>query len=133
MKPPAVSLGELREGGLAPALLAIVERGVHHRPAVAHGFRAEIVLCFEDRYPPVRITFGERGVVVQDGPAPAPDLTITGSLSDQVSLMVAPLMKGVPSPIRGRGRAALGLVAQGRIKVEGKLALMRKFLTIIRV
>ena len=72
-------------------------------------------------------------MVVQDGPAPTPDLTITGSLSDQISLMVAPLVKGVPSPIRGRGRAALGLVAQGRIKVEGKLALMRKFLTIIRV
>ena len=133
MQPPVVSLGELRDGGLAPAILAIVERGVHHRPAVAHTFTAEVELCFEERYPPVRIAFGERGVVVQDGPATAPDLRITGSLPDQVSLMVAPLVKGVPSPIRGRGRAALGLVAQGRIKVDGRLALMRKFLSIIRV
>ena len=62
----------------------------------------------------------------------APDLRISGSLPDLVSLMVAPLVGGVPSPVRGRGRAALSLVAQRRVRVEGRLALMRKFLSIIR-
>jgi hypothetical protein len=72
-------------------------------------------------------------VLVEDGPGSAPDLRISGSLADLVSLMVVPLVRGVPSPVRGRGRAALGLMAQGRVKVEGRLALMRKFLLIIRV
>jgi hypothetical protein len=131
--PPAVRLGAVQQGGLAPAILAIIERGVRHRPALAHTISAEIELAIDDPYPPVRIAFGERRVLVEDGPGSAPDLRISGSLADLVSLMVVPLVRGVPSPVRGRGRAALGLMAQGRVKVEGRLALMRKFLLIIRV
>src|ERR1700694_2026455 len=131
--PPAVRLGEVQPGGLAPAILAIVERGVRERPGLAHTFSAEVELSMEEHYPPVRIAFGERPVVVEDGPCAAPDLRISGSLADLVSLMVVPLVGGGPSPIRGRGRAALSLVAQRRVKVEGRLALMRKFLSIIRV
>jgi hypothetical protein len=131
--PPAVRLGAVQHGGLAPAILAIIERGVRHRPALAHTLGAEIELAIEEPYPPVRIAFGERRVLVEDGPGSAPDLRISGSLADLVSLMVVPLVRGVPSPIRGRGRAAFGLVAQGRVKVEGRLGLMRKFLLLIRV
>ena len=66
--PPAVHLGQIRPGGLAPAILAIVERGVHHRPALAQSFSAEVELAMDERYPPVRIAFGERPVLVEDGP-----------------------------------------------------------------
>jgi hypothetical protein len=131
--PPAVSLGQLSEGGLAPAIMAIVERGVGHRPALAETLTAEIELQFQDRYPPVRIVFGERIVLVEDRPGVAPDLRIDGSLPDQISLLVAPLLGGVPSPINARGRAALGLVAGGRVRIEGRLGLMRRFLRIIRI
>jgi hypothetical protein len=126
-------LGVVEEGGLAPAIFAIIERGVRHRPALAHTLSAEIELAIAEPYPPVRIAFGGRHVVVEDGSSGAPDLRISGSLADLVSLMVVPLVGGVPSPMRGRGRAALGLMAQGRVKVEGRLGLMRKFLLIIRV
>jgi hypothetical protein len=128
-----VRLGALKEGGLAPAIMAIVERGVQRRPARARALTAEIELAMEERYPSVRIVFGERVVLVEDGPAVAPDLTIHGSLPDLVSLMVAPLVGGVPSPINARGRAALGMVALRRVRVEGKLALMRRFLSVIRL
>jgi hypothetical protein len=131
--PPDVELGIVVDGGLAPAIMAIIDRGVQRRPALAHGLTAEIELAMEEPYPPVRIVFGERIVLVEDGKATAPDLRITGSLADLVSLMVAPLLSGVPSPIRGRGRAALGLLVQGRVRVEGRLGLMRKFLSVIRV
>jgi len=128
-----VKLGALADGGLSPAIMAIVERGVRRRPSVAHTLTAEIELAMEEHYPPVRIVFGERLVLVEDGAATAPDLRISGSLGDLVSLMVAPLVRGVPSPINARGRAALGMVAFGRVRVEGKLGLLRKFLSIIRV
>ncbi len=131
--PPHVRLGQLSEGGLAPAIMAIVERGVRHRPALAQALSAEVELTFEDEYPPVRIVFGERIVLVEDGHAVAPDLRVIGSLADQISLLVAPLVGGVPSPINARGRAALAMVAGGRVRIEGRLGLMRRFLRIIRI
>jgi hypothetical protein len=131
--PPEVELGELVPGGLAPAILAVVERGILHRPEVAARLEAVVELSTAGDYPPVRIFFGARHVVVEDGAVAEPDLRITGSLPDLVSLMVAPLMRGVPSPLESRGRAALGLVAQRRVRVEGRLGLMRTFLGLIRV
>ena len=126
-------LGELREGGLAPAILAIVERGVRRRPALAASLTAEVEFDFEEDYPPVRVVFGERLVLVEDGPAKVPDLKIEGALPDLISMMVAPLLRGVPSPINPRGRAALGMVALGRVRLEGRLGLMRRMLAVIRI
>jgi hypothetical protein len=57
--PPQIRLGELQLGGLAPAILAIVERGVSRRPTLAARMLAEIELDFGEPYPPVRIVFGE--------------------------------------------------------------------------
>ncbi len=118
---------------MAPAILAIVERGAHHRPAIAASLRGEIELSTGGEYPSVRIVFGERSVLVEDGEASEPDLRITGSLSDLVSLMISPLVGGMPSPVSARGRAALGMVAIGRVRIQGRIALMRKFLRLIRV
>jgi hypothetical protein len=113
--------------------MAIVDRGARCRPELAAGLRAEIELTIEGRHPPVRVAFGDHGVLVEDGAAAAPDLRIRGTLADLVSLMVAPLVGGVPNPIVARGRAALGLVARRRVRVEGRLALMRQFLAVIQI
>ncbi len=121
------------EGGLSPAIMAIVDRGVQRRPELAHGLRAEIELRIEEPYPPVRIVFGDRAVVVEDGAAAAPDLRVAGTLPDLVSLMVAPLVGGLPNPVAARGRAALGMVALRRVRVDGRLALLRRFLGVISI
>ena len=128
-----VRLGEVREGGLSPAILAIVDRGIHRRPALMRHVRAEVELDFGELYPRVRIVFDERLVLVEDLPAVAPDLRIAGTLADLVSLMVAPLLRGVPSPVTPRGRAALGMVALRRVRIDGRLGLLRRFLRLIRV
>ncbi len=130
---PDVRLGQLREGGLAPAIYAVIDRGVQRRPALARAMQAEVELDLGAPYPPVRIEFGEQLVVVEDGAAVMPDLRITGTLADLVSLMVAPTLGGVPSPVDRRGRAALGMVAMRRIRVEGRLGLMRRFMNVIRI
>jgi hypothetical protein len=132
-RPPQVRLGKLIEGGLAPAIMAIVERGVRRRPALAKGVRAEIQLDFEEGYPPVRVVFGDRLVLVEDGPGVAPDLRVEGTLPDLITLMVTPLLGGLPNPINARGRAALGMVAVGRVRVEGRLGLMRRLISVIRI
>jgi hypothetical protein len=109
--PPTVRLGNLADGGLAPAIMAIVERGVNRRPARARALGIEVEVRMEESYPPVRIVFDSDGVLVEDGPARAPALRISGALSDLVALLVAPLLGGVPSPIDARGRAALRMFA----------------------
>jgi hypothetical protein len=131
--PLEMKLGTVAEGGLAPAILAVVERGAVHRPALAGGLNAEVELSTRGDYPPVRIVFTGRTVLVEDAPASKPDLRISGALGDLVSLMVAPLVRGVPSPMRARGRAAIGLVALRRVRIEGRIGLTRRFLSLISI
>jgi hypothetical protein len=128
-----VNLGSLLPGGLAPALLAIVERGVRLRPVPARALHAEIELTMTDGYPPVRILFEQDAVLVEDGPAVKPDLRISGALPDLISLIASPAVGGVPVPVNARGRAALGMVVHGRVRVEGRMALVRRLLSVIRV
>jgi hypothetical protein len=132
-KVPTVKLGRVQEGGVAPAIMAIVDRGARQRPELAAALRAEIELNIEERYPPVRVIFGEESVLVEDGSASEPDLRVSGSLPDLVSLMVAPLVGGLPNPINRQGRTALGIVAQRRVRLEGRWALLRKFLAVIQI
>ncbi len=133
VEPPEVRLGELMDRGLAPAILGIVDRGVRRRPAPARSLRAEVELTMDEGYPPVRIVFGPDEVLVEDGHSDAPDLRIRGALPDLISLLVAPAVGGLPNPMNARGRAALGLVASRRVRVEGRIGLMRRVLSVIRV
>ena len=103
------------------------------RPALAAGVRAEVELEFDEEYPPVRVVFAERDVLVEDGPATAPDLRVSGALPDLVSLMVTPHLSGLPNPIAARGRAAFGMVVFGRVRVQGRLRLLRRLLRVIAV
>lgn len=133
VSPPQVRLGALAEGGLAPAILAIVERGVGQHPALAAGIQAEVQLDFDEGYPSVRVMFAERYVLVEDGPAAGPDLRVSGALPDLVSLMITPHLSGLPNPIAARGRAAFGMVVFRRVRIQGRLRLLRRLLRVIAV
>ncbi|HEY1522215.1 MAG TPA: hypothetical protein VGF70_04310 [Solirubrobacteraceae bacterium] len=130
---PEVRLGDLQTGGLAPAVMAIIDRGVRRRPDLARSLDVEVELAFREQHPPVRIRFGSDGVLVEDGPASAPDLRIEGQLGDHIALMVAPVVGGLPSVFDPRGRAALGMVVSRRVRIQGNLGLVRRFLGVIHV
>ena len=130
---PEVRLGTLADGGLAPAIMAIVERGVTRRPARARALGIEVELRMGESYPPVRIVFGPDEVLVEDGAGREPALRISGALSDMVALLVAPLLGGVPNPMDPRGRAALGMFASRRVRIQGGLGPMRSFLGVVRL
>ena len=132
-KSPQVELGQVAEGGVAPAIMAIVDRGAAQRPDLAGTLEAEGELNIEERYPPVRIVFDGGRILVEDGSAHAPDLRVSGTLPDLVSLMVAPVVGGLPNPMAAKGRAALGMVAARRVRVEGRVGLLRRFLGLIRI
>jgi hypothetical protein len=130
--PPQVRLGTLLEGGIAPAVAAIVERGVRRRPAMVAGLRVEVELKIEGPYPPVRVVVGDKLVLVEDGPAVQPDIRIEGGLTDLISMMVTPMLGGLPNLMDPKGRAAIGKVAFGHVRVEGRLGLMRRLLAILK-
>ena len=128
---PVVRLGALLPGGIAPAVFALVERGAERHPAAADALRGEIELRFSEGYPPVTLAFGDEEVLVFDGPAAAPAVTITSSLPDLVHLAAAPQLRGVPNPTNRRGRAALGSLVGGAVRIEGSRALGRRLLTVL--
>jgi hypothetical protein len=130
---PAVRLGDLQHGGLAPAVMAIVDRGVRRRPDLARSLTIEVELSFQEQHPPVRIRVGQEDVLVEDGPATSPDVRIDGQLGDHIALMVAPVVGGLPSVFDARGRAALGMVVSRRVRIHGNLGLVRRFLGVIHV
>jgi hypothetical protein len=130
---PEVRLGTLKQDGLAPAVMAIIDRGVRRHPDLARSLTIEVELAFQDQHPPVRIKFGHRDVLVEDGPASAPDLRVDGRLGDHIALMVAPVVAGLPSVFDARGRAALGMVVSRRVRIQGNVGLLRRFLGVIHV
>ncbi len=71
--------------------------------------------------------------MVEDGPANTPDVRIDGQLGDHIALMVAPVVGGLPSVFDSRGRAALGSVVSRWVRIQGNLALLRRFLGVIHI
>jgi hypothetical protein len=132
--PPRVELGQLVDGGLAPAVAAIVERGVRRRPHRANRLALEVVVKVTGPYPATRVVFAPGHVLVEDGPGQAPTLRIEGALPDLVSLLSTPIaMGGLPNPITPRGRAALSKVATGKVRFEGPLTVRREILALLRI
>ena len=128
---PPVRLGALLPGGIAPAVFALVERGSERHPAAAAAIRGEVELRFTEGYPPVALDFGPEETLVADGPAVAPRVVVTSSLPDLVHLAAAPHLGGVPNPADRRGRAALGALVGGAVRIEGSRALGRRLLTVL--
>jgi hypothetical protein len=121
-------LGRLDPDGIAPAVLALVERGLERRPRAVAGLQGEVELRFHEGYAPVRLAFTEAEVIVEDGGAADPDLVITGSLPDIIHLAVVPSFGGVP-----RSWRALGALATGRVRLEGERALGPRLLALLRL
>jgi hypothetical protein len=134
---PQVRLGRMVEDGVAPSILGLVERGIAREPELLNGMRGRVVFRFIEDFSPLRVTFRPRSVVVEDGDLRKPDLVIAGRLPDIVHFATVPVLggrlHGLPDPRRPRGRAALGRLARGRVRVEGDNALARRLLRLLAV
>jgi hypothetical protein len=135
-RPPRVRLGHLAPNGIAPSVLALIERGAQRRPAQAHGIEGKIEIRFEEPYAPVRLTFGSQEILVEDASEDGgfvPDLVIRGSLPEVVQLAAAPQLGGLPKLTDKRGRRALVGVARGRVRFEGSQRLGRRLLRLLQI
>jgi hypothetical protein len=130
-----VRLGRMVETGVAPSIFGLIERGIARDPELAAEIRGRIVFRFAEGFSPLRIRFGARVVVVEDGDLRKPDLVIAGRLPDIVHFAAVPTLggrlRGVPNPADARGRAALGRLASGRVRIEGSAALARRVLGLL--
>ncbi|MFL5821152.1 MAG: hypothetical protein ACJ76S_10785 [Solirubrobacteraceae bacterium] len=124
-------LGAVADDGIAASIYALVERGIHRRPALSRQIHGEIELRFDEELAPVRLVFDDQAVTVEDGSAHQPDLVISGRLPHVVALATAPLLGGVPNPANRRGRAALARIANRRVRVTGNRTLGRKLLRLL--
>jgi hypothetical protein len=134
---PRVRLGRMVEDGVAPSIFGLIERGMTRDPDLAAAMRGRVVFRFTEDYSPMRISFRPRTVLVEDGDLRKPDLVISGRLPDIVPLATAPTLTGrlhgLPDPRRPRGRAALGRLADKRVRVEGDRTLARRLIRLLAV
>ena len=130
---PAIRLGRMLRGGIAPSIYALVERGVLKRPERAAAVRGRVQLRFGADHPPVAMVFEAGRIEVFDGDVERANLTVTAGLADVVLLTTAPLRLGLPSPVNARGRAVLQKMARGHIRLSGDLSLARAMLELMRI
>lgn len=122
-----VHLGQIGDASIAATVYAIVDRAVHHRPEVVAELEGTTVkMRLGDSYWPVRIRFGEDRVEVADDDGGPADLVVEGTLPDLQTLLTAPLLKGVP-----RSKAALARLADGRVRLDGPVAVGRRLLRLL--
>jgi hypothetical protein len=125
------------EDGVAPSILGLIERGIAREPGLAAQMRGRLVFRFNEDFSPLRVTFRPKTVIVEDGDLRKPDLVISGRLPDIVHFATVPMLTGrlggVPDPRAARGRAALGRLASGRVRIEGDRALARRVMRLLAV
>lgn len=125
------------EDGVAPSIFGLIERGILRDPELGAEIRGRVVFRFAEEFSPLRIRFGPRVVVVEDGEVKRPDLAISGRLPDIVHFATVPTLggrfSGVPNPADARGRAALGRLASGRVRIDGSRTLARQVLRLLAV
>ena len=134
---PNVRLGRMVPDGVSPSIFGLVERGIAREPGLVAVMRGRVVFRFDEDFSPLRIAFRPKSVVVEDGDLRKPDLVIAGRLPDIVHFATVPMLsgrlRGVPDPRAPSGRAALGKLASGRVRMDGDSALARRLLRLLAV
>ena len=93
---PEVRLGRREPNSLAPAVFAIVERGCIKRPELADRLRFRAELRLGDGYPPVRLTFTDAVVFVEDAPPQEPSTDPPGTSASLYDLQADSAETGDP-------------------------------------
>lgn len=133
---PLVTLGHVSGDSVAASVYVLVRHGAERRPDLAAALRGCVRMRFSDGYRPVRIDFLGDEIAVEDEFDDArepPDLELSGRLGDVSALLCAPLVAGLPLPTSRGGRRAIARLADGRVGLDGSLALARDLLRLLSI
>lgn len=118
------------------SVFVLVRHGAEQRPELAAEMRGRVRLRFGDGYSLVSIDFRGEEIEVADeiaGADRACELERSGRLGDISALLAAPHAGGLPNPASRNGRRAIARLADGRVDLDGSLALARNLLRLLSV
>lgn len=117
----AVVLADAEPNGLARMLAGLLEGNLARRPERAALLRPAVVqIDAADAGVAVTVRLDAGRVRVSNGAAgPRPDVRVRASGHDLLALSASPLRFGFPDPFRREGRAVLGRIASGKVRVSG--------------
>jgi hypothetical protein len=109
--------------GLATMLAGLIESNLARRPKRSRLLRpATVELEAVDAGVGATVHLDAGSVRIANGPAnPAFDVRIRASSRDLLTLSSAPLVLGLPDPLRRDGRAVLAGIARRRVRIGGML------------
>jgi hypothetical protein len=118
---PEIVLADAEPNGLARMLAGLLEGNLARRPERAALLRPAVVeIGATDAGVAVTVRLdGERVRVSNGTGGPRPDVRVRASGHDLLALSAAPLRFGFPDPFRREGRAVLGRIASGKVRVSG--------------
>jgi hypothetical protein len=116
-----VTYADTDPNGLASMLGALIEANLRANPGRAGLLRPSTVeLTARDAEVSVSLRISPSGVeVANERPPTRVDLGIRASSSDLIALSAMPLRFGLPDPLRLEGRAIIGKLLWGQIRVSG--------------
>jgi hypothetical protein len=108
--------------GLASMVADLIEQNLSRDPARRALLRPSVaVLDAPDADVTVFLRIERDGVGVGDGDVPDAHLRIRSDSGRLLDLTTAPLRWGLPDPLRPEGRAIVGDLLRGRIRIRGLL------------
>lgn len=138
MAKATVTYTDTDPNGLASMLGALIEANLRANPDRAELLRPSMVeLTATDAEVSASLHISPSGVeVANQRPPTRVDLGVRASSSDLIGLSAMPLRFGLPDPLRREGRAIIGKLLLGRIRVSGlvrhpaKLTRLTKLLSV---
>ena len=133
---PPVLMGRQADDSVAISVYVLVRHGVQQRPQLAGEMLGRVRLRLDEDYPAVIVDFRGDEIEVADEPDEPGcgcDLQLAGRLGDITALIAAPLAGGLPNPTTRNGRRAIARLADGRVELDGSLALARNLLRLLSV
>jgi hypothetical protein len=117
-----VTYGTEEPSGLASMVGGLIEQNLERDPSRLRLLRASsATITVPDAGVAISVRTGPGEVEVRDGADPDAQIAITADSERLLSLTSAPLRFGLPDVLHARGRAVLGDVLSGRVRIRGLL------------
>lgn len=119
---PVVTFADAEPNGLADLVGRLLEANLERDPARWPLLRpAVVVLEASDAEVRATLRISPEGIEVANGAASSAHLRVRADAFDLIELAGAPLRWGLPDAFDPQGRAALGRILSGHVRVRGML------------
>ena len=117
----SVTYADPGPNGLSSMIGGLIEANLRANPDRAELLRpSTVALTVTDAGVSTSLRISPSGVeVANERPRARVDLGVRASSSDLIALSAMPLRFGLPDPLRREGRAIIGKLLRGRIRVSG--------------